>query len=111
MTHQEIAENLLTPIWRGIPESYKKKYLRNIWQQFEDNIKSAAYTSTLSKFLSNISTRLGVALSESDSGKVVSITTSGDDRSALKMLRDEATLLVLMVRIANDERKQAARLS
>lgn len=111
MTHQEIADNLLTPIWRGIPESYKKRYFRNIWQQFEDNIRSAAYTSTLSKFLSNITARLGVALSEGDSAKVVSATTCGDDRAALKMLRDEATLLVLMVRVANEERKQTARLS
>jgi hypothetical protein len=106
MTHQQIADSLLAPIWRGIPESYKRKYLRNIWQQFEDNIRSAAYTSTLSGFLSKITTRLGVAINEQGVASVVDVTSSGEDKEILRMLRADATLLVLMVRVANEARRK-----
>jgi hypothetical protein len=35
------------------------------------------------------------------------ILNSGQDRQLLKLLRDETTLLVLMVRVANQERREA----
>jgi hypothetical protein len=35
------------------------------------------------------------------------ILNSGNDRALLKLMRDETTLLVLMVRVANQERREA----
>ncbi|WP_414647349.1 hypothetical protein, partial [Chthonomonas sp.] len=44
MQLQEIVDGLLWPIWRGVPPAYKKKYSRTIWEQFENQIRSSAYS-------------------------------------------------------------------
>lgn len=100
-----MATALLTPMWRGTPAAYKSRYRAKIWQQFEDNIRSAAYTATLSRFASNLSSRLGVRIAIEDVATVNSVLQSGQDRALLKLLRDEATTCVLLVRLMNEERK------
>jgi hypothetical protein len=106
MTDEEVASNLLTPLWRGISVDYKGKYARNIWQQFEDNIRSAAYTARASEFLSKVVARLGITIAADDVKQVSELVGSGQDRALLKMLRDDTTLLVLLVRADNEERKE-----
>lgn len=107
MEHQQIVDSLLWPAWRGIPGEYKAKYARNIWQQFEDNIRSAAYTSSLRRCFEALSLRLNISIGTEDIRSVTAILTSGEDREILRTLRDETTTLVLMVRVKNDERKAA----
>lgn len=102
--HERAAE-LLIAIWRGMPNDYKSKYRRTIWRQFEDNVKSAAYTSNLGKFSNSICSKLGIQIEAADSANVEAILNSGNDRLLLKLLREETTLLVLMVRVANQERR------
>lgn len=106
MTHEEIATHLLTPLWRGIPAEYKRKYARNIWEQLENNIRSAAYTARSADFLSRITTRLGITINSGDVQQVTETVGNGQDRALLKMLRDDTTLLVLLVRADNEERKE-----
>lgn len=105
MTHEEIADNLLTPLWQGIDAGYKKRYALNIWQQFEDNIRSAAYTARASDFLSRIKMRLGITIYSEDVEKIAGVIVAGEDRSLLRMLREDTTLLVLLVRVANEARR------
>ena len=105
MTTQEIADRLLWPIWRGMPEAYKIKYARSIWQQFEDNIRSAAYTSSLALFFERICRRLGSELRSDDVSIVANSITACDSGSTLRTLREEATLLTLLCRLKNQERK------
>jgi hypothetical protein len=105
MEHQEIAERLLWPLWRGIDPSYKSKYRASIWQQFEDNIRSAAYTSRLARFVDEMTRKLSIQIRADDVANVQAVVASGDDRAILKLLRDETTLLVLYVRMRNEERK------
>jgi hypothetical protein len=104
--NDELVECLLYPCWRGIAESYKVKYARSIWQQFEDNIRSAAYTSSLARFYDALVKRLGIEMRKDDVAPVARLLASGNDRAVLKALRDETTMLVLMVRVKNDERKE-----
>lgn len=99
------ALNLLVPIWRGIPADYKRHYARQIWQQFEDNIRSAAYTASLSRFVSSICSRLAIRIRSRDSAAVNEVLMLGRDRELLRQLRDEATTLSLMVRLENDKRR------
>ena len=96
-------------IWRGIPADYKSRYRMSIWQQFEDNIRSAAYTSNLGKFLNSLCLKLGadVGRNSEDRARADAILQKADARAMLKLLREETTLLVLMVRIANQERREA----
>jgi hypothetical protein len=103
--HQQIERCLLTPIWRGIPADYKRKYL-NIWEQFENNIKSAAYTDKLPKFLSRITQRLGVAIHDADTVVMTTFLKSASARETLHALRNDTALLVLMVRVQNEKRKE-----
>lgn len=108
MERERIANDLLMPLWRGISSGYKAKYSYSIWQQFEDNVRSSAYTSKLSHFLSTIVLRLGIEIREIDADSVAAIIKCADGRDILRALRDETTLLVLMVRVANEERKKHA---
>jgi hypothetical protein len=105
MTSQRVAEELLWPIWRGMPDAYKIKYARSIWQQFEDNIRSAAYTSSPALFFERICRRLGVELRAEDLARVTAILAD-DPKPLLQILREEATMLTLLCRLKNQERKE-----
>lgn len=105
METRELVATLLKIIWRGIPADYKSRYRMTIWDQYANEIKSAAYTGSLAKFVSSICSRLGATLgrTEAEHAVVESILTDANDRAVLKMLREETTLLVLMVRVDNQE--------
>jgi len=98
---------LLDVIWRSIPASYKSRYRRNIWQQFEDNIRSAAYTNNLGKFVNSLCLALNVEIRGQDDIELANdALREGGDKAMLKLMREETTLLVLMVRLRNQERKE-----
>jgi len=103
------AARLLEIIWRGVPVDYKRKYARSIWEQFENNVRSAAYTSNLGKMVNSLCGRMGVLLGPTGETRVEAerILNAGHDRELLKLLREETTLLVLMVRVATQERRDA----
>jgi len=109
MQATEIAEKILWPIWRGIPDGYKAKYARNIWQQLENNLRSAAYTSDLARFAEKIRLSLDVQFRKADIAIFTEAITTGDARAVLKQIRDETTYLVLLVRVRNDERRADAK--
>ena len=106
MSQYQSAMNLLIPIWRGIPPAYKQKYARNIWEQFENQIKSAAYTNTASIFLSKLCQKLNVTIRKDDVPIVTQAINGCDQRALLTQLRKETILLVLMVQEDNNIRKQ-----
>lgn len=104
--HHDRATALLLPIWAGIPRDYKRKYKVTIWRQFEDQVRSAAYTTTLSLFLSRICSRLAVTLHDDALAAVRTIVSGGCDRDVLRVLREESAYCVTIVRLANDERNE-----
>ena len=103
----QTALKLLNPIWRGLDSNYKSKYARSIWQQFEDNIRSAAYASTLSRFYNQLCSRLEIQIDATGMADVqAALALQGTEaRALLRHLRDETATLVLMVRIENEKRK------
>jgi len=101
------ALKMLIPLWRGISGDYKQKYVRNIWDQFENQIRAAAYTSSVSKFISSLCSRLQIQISSDDVSDTLSALNASDERKLLRQLRDEAPTLVLIVRLENDKRKAA----
>lgn len=103
----QTALKLLNPIWRGLDSNYKSKYARSIWQQFEDNIRSAAYASTLSRFYNQLCSRLEIQIDATGMADVqAALALQGTEaRALLRQLRDETATLVLMVRIENEKRK------
>ena len=105
-TH-DAAVALLLPIWRSIPPDYKAKYKFTIWTQFEANVRSAAYTSSLPKFLSRICSRLQITLTDAGLSDVRAVCASGHAREILQLFRDESAFLVTCVRLAVEEQRQA----
>lgn len=103
------ATALLHPLWRGLDADYKSKYRTSIWRQWEDQVRSAAYTTSLSLFLSRICSRMTINLRDDDLLTVRDIVAGGHDRDVLRILRDESAYCVTVVRLANDERKAARR--
>jgi len=108
MPLHQMAADLLMVIWRGVPRDYKSRYRMSIWQQFEDRVRSAAYTSNLGKFVNSLCLSLSATVGTNAADREIAdrILNGGNDRALLKLLREETTLLVLMVRVANQERRE-----
>ena len=105
---QQQAANLLAAIWRGVPADYKSRYRMSIWQQFEDQIRSAAYTNNLGKFVNSLCLKLGatVGRNEAERREAFAVLDTAEAGPLLKLMREETTLLVLMVRVQNQERRE-----
>lgn len=102
------AAGLLAAVWRGTPADYKSRYRMTIWTQFENQVRSAAYTNNLAKFINQLCLKLNAepGRNADDRTTIEKIVNSGSDRAILKMLREETTLIVLMVRVANQEKQE-----
>lgn len=115
MEQQEIrnqAAALLMAIWRGTPADFKSRYRMTIWTQFENQVRSAAYTNNLAKFINQLCLKLNAdpGKNADDRAEVEHVANAGNDRAILKLLRDETTLIVLMVRVANQEKSDEWKL-
>lgn len=106
-TEDMIAEKLLWPLWRCVSDDYKTKYKKDVWDHFENAVKSAAYTGSIKVFLSNFQKRLPVDLQAQYAKDIMSIVDSGNDDEVLNLLRQETTYLVMVVRLRNQDRREA----
>ena len=102
---EEIANNLLWPLWRGASDAYKAKYARTIWVQFEERVRSSAYTSSVSKFIEAFGRKMQVEIRKDDLSVINTCVSEYEEHATLSALRNETTALVLMVRLKNEERK------
>ena len=107
MTHEQVAEKLLWSLWRCVEDGYKERYKREIWDHFENAIRSAAYTAKLSTFLSNFKNRIPVIFEAQFMKNIQLIVESGFDSEILNWLRDETTYMVMLCRLKNQERSEA----
>ena len=106
-TEDMIAEKLLWPLWRCVSDDYKTKYKKDVWDHFENAVKSAAYTGSIKVFLSNFQKRLPVDLQAQYAKDIMSIADGGNDDEVLNLLRQETTYLVMVVRLRNQDRREA----
>lgn len=107
MTHDQVAEKLLWSLWRCVEDSYKERYKREIWDHFENAIRSAAYTAKLTTFLTNFKARIPVTFEAQFMKNIQLVVESGFDSDILNWLRDETTYLVMITRLMNQDRKDA----
>lgn len=105
MTQGQVAEGLLWPLWRCIEDSYKDRYKREIWDHFENAIRSAAYTAKLSTFLTNFKNRIPTNFEAQYMKHIRQVTDCRQDAEVLNWLRDETTYLVMITRLMNQERR------
>lgn len=105
-TQEEVADLLLWGLWRSIHEDYKMKYPRDIWDHFENAIKSASYTGTLKGFLSLFQRRLPLDLQAQYIKDIKKVVDSAQDEEVLNWLRTESTYMMMLVRLRNQQRKE-----
>lgn len=106
ITQEQVSDKLLWPLWRCVSDDYKERYKREIWDHFENAVRSAAYTGCLKRYLANFQERLPVDIQAQYIKDVMSVVNSGEDLTILDWLRDETKYLVMLVRLANQERKE-----
>lgn len=106
ISQEDVANRLLWPLWRCLDEGYKDRYKREIWDHFENAVRSAAYTGKLSTYLSNFQGRIPTTLQLQHMKDINSIVSSGQDVVILDWLRDETTYMVMLVRLKNQTRRE-----
>lgn len=104
---KEMAADMLSIIWRGIGSEYKSRYRMTVWEQFENTVRASSYTNNLGKFANSACLKLSAAIQAKDTVRAEEILNSGSDKALLRLFRDETTLIVLMVRVRNQERREA----
>jgi hypothetical protein len=107
ITQELVAEKFLWGLWRCINDEYKEKYKKECWEHFENAIKSASYTGSMKVFLSNFQKRMPINLQVQYAQDILNIVDSGHDDVILNWLRSESTYLTLIVRIKNQDKKEA----
>lgn len=107
LTEQIVADNLLWGLWRSITEDYKVQYPREIWEHFENALRSASYTDSLKIFLTNFQRRIPLNLQAQYNEDILSIVEAGQDDVVLNWLRTETTYLTMIVRLRNQDRKES----
>lgn len=109
VTQEIIAENLLWGLWRSITEDYKCQYPREIWEHFENALRSASYTDSLKVFLTNFQRRIPIDIQAKYNKEILSVVEAGEDDMVLNWLRTETTYLTMLVRLRNQERKESLK--
>lgn len=107
---QQAGVNLLMILHRSMDwDVWGSKRLK-YWDVFQENVAAAAYTNSLAKWLDRFCQRMSVTTpgrNDGDRDALNAILNSGHDKALLKVLRDETQLLVLSVRVAQQEKKEA----
>jgi hypothetical protein len=98
---REQARDLVLAVWRRIDhESITPKRRKGIYDELASKIRSAALTSDLSRFVEGLARKFDVrALSDQ---KVLNIVKNGNHNLILDTLRNETTMIVLMLRFYKD---------
>lgn len=107
ITQEIVAEKLLWPLWRCITDDYKGTYKKDCWEHFENAIKSASYTGSLKVFLTNFQKRIPVDLQAQYTKDILSIVEAKEDEQVLDWLRTEATYMVMIIRLKNQDKQDA----
>lgn len=105
ITQDLVAEKMLWGLWRSVDEQYKVDYRKNIWEQFENAIRSASYTGSLKVFLTNLQNRIPLSIQAQFMKDILIVVDSNQDNVVLDWIRNETTYLVMIVRLMNQERK------
>ena len=82
------------------------------WDVFQENVAAAAYTNSLAKWLDRFCNRMSVTTpgrNDADRTALNAILNGGQDKLMLKCLREETQLVVLAVRVAQQEKKEQAQ--
>jgi hypothetical protein len=107
ITQEIVAEKLLWPLWRCVTDDYKSRYKRDVWDHFENAVRAAAYTGNLRTYLANFQARIPCELQAQFMRSIKQVVDAACDAEILDWLRDETTYMVMLVRLMNQDRREA----
>ncbi len=110
ITQEEVAEKFIWGLWRSVTEDYKYQYPREIWNHFENALRSASYTDSLKIFLTNFQRRIPIDIQVKYNQDILSIIEAGEDEVVLNWLRSETTYLTMLIRLKNQKRNDDLKL-
>lgn len=102
------AVSIITSVWRGIDwDSVSSRRRMKIYEEYQNKIKSAARTGTLSHFIEKLAEKMDSTVSGADAPEVLRIVKEVEkedyDLEILDILRSETALLILLMREAQGE--------
>jgi hypothetical protein len=106
MNQEQIAEQLLLPLWMCVDEDFKKKYKADSWGIFENFIKTSACNDSLKTFFEKFKRLMPISWQHKYEKQVLDVIQSGFDEDALNYMRTESSYLVLLTRSLNNQRKE-----
>jgi hypothetical protein len=106
MTHEELAERLLFPLWRCVSADFKEKYKVESWGMFENFLSAAACSEDLPKFLEKFKGLCPMNWQHEQDSTILEMLKSGHDETVLSLLRSECSYLVLLTRDLNNQYKE-----
>jgi len=108
---EETAARLIQAIHLSMDWSVWGEKRLKYWGILTDNVRSAAYTNSLSRFVNSLCSKMQVPVLGTNKAQRSQIETllnslsPAEERQLLRLFRDEATTLVLQVRVWSEERK------
>lgn len=109
VTAESLALQFILPIWKSVNSEIKQKYGADTWNMFENFIRSSAAQPTLPLFLEKLKRVIKIEWHVEEQKQVLAFIRATDDDTALKLLRTEASYIVLIVRDANTQQKEARK--
>ena len=100
--------DLAWALWRSMDAEYKRRYALKVWEQFQERLAGEAMTTTrLGEYVNSVCSKLGVQQlgGKDDIARIDEILNAGADRDILRLMRDETALIVVKVRLLNEQRK------
>lgn len=109
MDHQTIASDLIGPLWRGIPEEWKRRYRRDVWTQFETRMRLSARAKTIGVFVERMSSYFGISIPSTDLKRFDAAVAEAQSqgRDVLRLIGRECSLITTMVRVEAQQRRDA----
>lgn len=103
------ARDLLYAIWRTVDADFKASYKMTIWRIFEDRVRVAAnQNGNIRRFADQLCRSLGASLgrNEDERGEAFKVLRSDNERALLKVLREETSYVVMLVRMEMQNLKE-----
>lgn len=84
ITSELIADKFVWSVWDSVNRDYKQQYARDIWNQFENALRSASYTDSLKVFLTNFQKRIPAEIKTEVQKNIVDIINLKKERKSIK---------------------------
>ena len=102
---REHARDLILEVWRSVDwDGVSGSRRMGIYDEFQAKVQSAAMTSSLGKFVERLARKMGVR--SLNNTRADGILRECDHATVLDLLRTETSMIVIMMRVWQEEHRQ-----